>query len=131
MADSVLVGVNDLFFSSKVQAAARELGVPLKCLPTCEGVLAAGREAEPSMVILDLDSIGGDPLGLIRSLKADDGMKKTRVVGFCRHTNGAMIAAAGEAGIDRVMPRSEFFPALPEMLRASAERAESAQGGSE
>lgn len=128
MANPVLVGVNDLFFSSKIQAAAGQLGVALQCLPSCDRVLEAGREAAPPLVILDLDSVGGDPIELIRSLKAEDRTKATRIAGFCRHTNPQMIAAADRAGIDRVLPRSDFFPALPDLLRSCASGTGTAEG---
>ncbi|MFQ5913478.1 MAG: hypothetical protein ACE5JS_09870 [Nitrospinota bacterium] len=117
----VLVGVNDLFFSAKIDAAAKELAVPLKCFPTCERVLGAGRDAEPPLVILDLDSVGGDAVAFIRTLKSDGRLGRVKVIGFCRHTNTAMLAAAERAGIDRVMPRSDFVQLLPELLRSCAE----------
>jgi hypothetical protein len=38
------------------------------------------------------------------------------VVGFVSHVDAATIARARAAGIDRIMPRSRFVEALPELL---------------
>ena len=39
-----------------------------------------------------------------------------RTVGFCRHTMTDVIAAAEQAGCDRVLVRSEFFADVPGAL---------------
>lgn len=122
MPNPVLVGVNDLFFSAKIDAAAKSLSVPLKCVPTCDHVLSAVREAGPPLVILDLDSVGGDAIDLIRTLKSGD-QTEQRVIGFCQHTNTQRLAGAKQAGIDQVMARSDFVQVLPELLRACADAA--------
>ncbi len=123
MPNPVLVGVNDLFFSSKITAPANLLGVPMKCFPTCDHVLAAATEECPPLVILDLESVGGDPVSLIRALKSDERLKGAQVVAFGRHTNEETLAAVNRAGADRVMPRSDFVQGLPDLLKACAEGA--------
>jgi hypothetical protein len=40
-----------------------------------------------------------------------------RVIGFGRHTERALLDAAGAAGCGEVLPRSSFFPRLDELLR--------------
>ncbi len=120
MASPILVGVNDLFFSAKIDATARQLGVPLKCLPTCDHVLAAGREAAPPLIILDFESVGGDLTALIRTIKSDPNLNHTQVVAFGRHTNAETLAAVKDAGADQVMPRSDFVQVLPELLGSCA-----------
>lgn len=128
MTNPVLAGVNDLFFSAKIDAAARRAGVPLQCLPDCGRVLEASRRAEPPLVILDLDSVGGDAADLIRTFKADGRLRRVRVIGFCRHTHTHTLAAANQAGIHEAMPRSEFVQVLPEVLRSCAEAARAEEG---
>ena len=126
MSNPVLVGVNDLFFSAKITGPANLLGVPMKCFPSCDRVLAAAREAAPPLVILDLESVGGDPVSLIRAVKSDEGLKGARVVAFGRHTNAETLQAANDAGADQVMPRSDFVQVLPDLLRACADGARTA-----
>jgi DNA-binding NarL/FixJ family response regulator len=128
MSNPVLVGVNDLFFSAKITGPANVLGVPMKCFPSCDRLLAAAREAgsPPPLVILDLESVGGDPVSLIRAVKSDEGLKDARVVAFGRHTNAETLQAADDAGADHVMPRSDFVQVLPDLLRACADGARTA-----
>lgn len=128
MSNPVLVGVNDLFFSAKITGPANMLGVPMKCFPSCDRLLAAAREAgsPPPLVILDLESVGGDPVSLIRAVKSDEGLKDARVVAFGRHTNAETLQAADDAGADQVMPRSDFVQVLPDLLRACADGARTA-----
>ncbi|HJM42824.1 MAG: hypothetical protein QGH70_04790 [Nitrospinota bacterium] len=125
MPNPVLVGVNDLFFSAKNTGPAKLLGVPMKCFPNCDRVLAAAREAgpPPPLVILDLESVGGDPVSLIRAVKSDEGLQGARVVAFGRHTNAETLRAADDAGADQAMPRSDFVQVLPDLLRACADGA--------
>jgi DNA-binding NarL/FixJ family response regulator len=123
MPNPVLVGVNDLFFSAKITGPANVLGIPMKCFPSCDRVLAAAREAGPPLVILDLESVGGDPVSLIQAVKSDEGLQGARVVAFGRHTNAETLRAADEAGADQVMPRSDFVQVLPDLLRACADGA--------
>ena len=44
-----------------------------------------------------------------------------KLVAFVRHTSAERIAAAREAGIDVVLARSAFFPALAGMLAGRAD----------
>lgn len=42
-----------------------------------------------------------------------------RVIGFARHTEPALMAAAQAAGCDVVLPRSSFFAQLDELLTSA------------
>ena len=91
--------VPDLMDRSKVAAAA-------------PGATFVGRAAEltsvdADLVVLDLTRPGAlDVIPLVQA----------RTVGFCRHTMRDVIAAAEEAGCDRVLVRSEFFADVPGAL---------------
>ena len=91
--------VPDLMDRSKVAAAA-------------PGATFVGRAAEltsvdADLVVLDLTRPGAlDVIPLVQA----------RTVGFCRHTMRDVIAAAEEAGCDRVLVRSEFFADVPAAL---------------
>jgi len=84
--------VPDLMDRSKVAAAAP--GATFVARP---GDLA---NADADLVVLDLTRPG--TVEVIPQLGV-------RTVGFCRHTMRDVIAAAEEAGCDRVLVRSEFF----------------------
>jgi hypothetical protein len=84
--------VPDLMDRSKVSAAA----------PGATFVARAAdlETADADLVVIDLTRPGA--LDVIPRLSA-------RTIGFCRHTMRDVIAAAEEAGCDRVLVRSEFF----------------------
>ena len=84
--------VPDLMDRSKVAAAAPEATFVAR-----PDELAS---VEADLVVLDLTRPGViDVIPLVRA----------RTLGFCRHTMRDVIAAAEEAGCDRVLVRSEFF----------------------
>jgi hypothetical protein len=61
------------------------------------------------LVVVDLMRSG--VLGVLPALEG------RRVIGFGRHTERALLEAAGAAGCGEVLPRSSFFPRLEELLR--------------
>jgi hypothetical protein len=64
---------------------------------------------DADLVVLDLTRPGAvDAISQVR----------VRTVGFCRHTMRDVIAAAEEAGCDRVLVRSEFFADVAAALQA-------------
>ena len=106
-ADVTLVLVRDLMFSSKIGATARALNIPFK-------------------IVRDPAVLGEQPgRTLIVDLNQDDAIAAAGawgkavgrpVVGFVSHTDVETIAAARQAGIGRVMARSQFVQVLPELL---------------
>ena len=51
--------------------------------------------------------------GVVDALVA---LAATRVIGFANHTSRDTMAAARAAGVEQVMPRSEFFARIDELL---------------
>ncbi len=90
--------VPDLMDRSKVAAAG-----DVTFVNRPEGL--AGVEAD--LVVVDLMRPG-----VLEALAGVSG----RVIGFARHTEPALMAAAQAAGCDVVLPRSSFFAQLDELL---------------
>lgn len=94
-------------FASKITATARSAGVPVRVIRD-----PAALPPNPSpLLIVDLNQDGTLPAAV--AWKQSTGGS---VIGFVSHVDGATIKAARAAGIDRVMPRSEFDRRLPELL---------------
>ena len=95
----VVAYVPDLMDRSKVAAAA----------PGATFVARAAdlATADADLVVVDLTRPGA--LDVIPRVQG-------RIVGFCRHTMVDVMAAAEEAGCDRVLARSEFFADVPGAL---------------
>ncbi len=115
---SVHVLLDDLFFRAKIEATSTSLGVPVRFTRDPDDLLAALDPAAPALVLVDLGHRAADPVAAIRALKARSPLP--RVVAFGSHVEGERLAAAREAGADRVLARSAFSARLPEILREGA-----------
>ena len=115
----VLVAVDDLLFSSKIRATAKQAGVELTFARTADDILQQARTLKPALAIFDLNSGKTDPVATIAALKADPALAGMRTIGFASHVHTALIAAAREAGADQVVPRSAFVGNLADILLSS------------
>jgi DNA-binding NarL/FixJ family response regulator len=115
----VLVAVDDLLFSSKIRATAKQAGVDLTFARTPEEIISQARAIKPALVIFDLNSAKTDPIKTITALKADPGLAGIRTMGFASHVHTELIAAARQAGADQVLARSAFAGNLAEILLAA------------
>jgi chemosensory pili system protein ChpA (sensor histidine kinase/response regulator) len=119
----MLAVLDDLLFTSKIKAAARQLGADVSFARSSEAALAAMRQSPPALVILDLNNPRTDPLGLVRSMQADPALARVPTVGFVSHVQADVIQAARQAGVSEVMARSHFSERLPDILARATPRA--------
>jgi CheY-like chemotaxis protein len=120
----VLVVMSDLIVRSKIDDAARRLGLELRAARSPEQLerhLAAG---VPAVAFVDLETEALDPTAAIRRIReaAGDGV---RIVAFAGHTNVAAIEAGRSAGAGVVLARSGLTAQLAGLLErvAAEERA--------
>jgi DNA-binding NarL/FixJ family response regulator len=114
----VLVAVDDLLFSSKIRATAKQAGVPIVFARSPEEILQQAKALRPALAIFDLNSGKTDPISTIAALKADPDTAGIHALGFASHVHVELIAAAKQAGADDVLPRSAFAAKLPDILLA-------------
>ena len=112
--------IEDLFFTAKIQEAARQQGVKVAFMKPDKDIVAHLAELHdhehPSLIVFDLNNTAAKPLTLIPKLK--NKLKKgTSIVGFLSHLQGDLKAKAVEAGCNSVMPRAAFSQNLPNLLR--------------
>src|SRR5262245_41361288 len=112
----VLVAVDDLLFSSKIRATAKQANVALTFARTPSEIFDQARSLNPDLLILDLNSAKADPIATVAMLKQDPALRSIRTLGFVSHVHTSIIEAARAAGIDEVMPRSAFAARLPDIL---------------
>ena len=115
----VLAAVDDLLFSSKIRATAKQAGVDLTFARSPEEVLQQARAQRPALVIFDLNSGKTDPVATIGLLKREEDLRSIRVLAFASHVHTELIASARSAGADQVLPRSAFAANLAEILLSS------------
>ena len=114
----VLVAVDDLLFSSKIRATAKQAGVELTFARSRQDVLDQARALNPPLVIFDLNSGKIDSIATITAMKQDPALAGIRTLGFVSHVDANAIGAARDAGTDQVMARSAFAAQLAEILLA-------------
>ena len=116
---TVLAVVNDLFFSAKINEAAKGAGVTLKYVTTEKDLLEKAK-ADPVLIIFDLNFEAAHPIELIRKLKGTDEMKHISLLGYVSHVQTDLQRLAQEAGCDAVMSRSAFSKNLSQLLMQHA-----------
>jgi len=103
----VLVLVRDLIFATKITGTAQALNIPARLLR--DPLTLA--ETPGSRLIVDLSLPGSIPAAA--QWKA---MTGGEVIGFVAHVDSDTITAARAAGLDHVLPRSQFAKMLPDLL---------------
>jgi CheY-like chemotaxis protein len=116
MAKSILVLVDDLFFSAKIGATAQSCGVAVEFVKTRREVLEKVRSGSPRLVIVDLNASTTQPLEAIQDLKSDPELRPTSILAFFSHVQTELKERALAIGCDTVIPRSLFSQRLAEIL---------------
>jgi PleD family two-component response regulator len=112
----ILAILDDLLFTSKIKTTAAQLGIQVAFARSSNAALAEMRSRTPALVIFDLNNPRTDPLGTLRSMKADPVLAGIPTVGYASHVQVDVIDAAKQAGVGDVMARSAFSQRLNEIL---------------
>jgi CheY-like chemotaxis protein len=108
--DDIIAVVTDLFFQSRISAAARAAGRRVRYVTSPQALLPPAR-----LCVVDLDA-RTDVLALIRRLKRES---RAPIVAFGPHIDTAGRKAARLAGADRVLAKSKFVTELPRLMNQS------------
>jgi AmiR/NasT family two-component response regulator len=107
----VIALARDLMFVGRIIAEARAAGVELSIV---RDPAKLGPTAAVKLLIVDLNLDGALDAAAVW-VQSDPAQRE--VVAFVAHTDAATITRARAAGLNRVMARSAFVIALPELLR--------------
>ena len=116
---TVLAVVSDLFFSAKINEAAKRAGITLEYVTTEKDLLEKAK-TNPMLIIFDLNFDAVRPLKLIGKLKGNAELKHISLLGYLSHVQAELKLKAQETGCDMVMPRSAFSMNLPQILKRHA-----------
>ena len=112
MQKRIVAHVEDLMFRAKVDAAGRNLSIPVEFVGKLEDLPKACAD-EPAAAFVELTPAA---LAVIGRLKKGAKTRSVPVVGFLSHVDKALAEQAKEHGVDRVLPRSQFSETLPELI---------------
>lgn len=107
--------MSDLFFSVKINDAAKKFGTSIAVVKDQALALERARSGAP-LIVLDLNCAGVSVLGLVGELKADAGTAGIPIVAFVSHVQTELRQRAVDAGCDMVVPRSVFATSVEKIL---------------
>src|SRR5437660_998510 len=112
----ILAVMSDLFFSVKINDAAKRAGLSVEFVKDHEEVMAKAK-THPTLIIFDLNFESVDPLDVTAMLKSTPELKNISVIGFLSHVQGELKQKAHDTGCDMVLARSAFSQNLPQILK--------------
>jgi len=111
---AVFLLISDLIFETKIQSTGQALGLEVEIHRSADELVAAARERDARLCVVDLNAFGHQVVELVSGLRAL--AAPPRVVGFVSHVDVDVADRAKQAGVDEVMPRSQFSARLPQVL---------------
>ena len=124
---TVLVIVDDLFFSTKIGETVRQLGGKPLFVAEAGEIPDDPEGGPPAAIIVDLDLSRTDAVGVIAHLRDSEATRDTPMMAYGRHTRPEAFVRARAAGCERAVPRSEFVKRLPEFIEVCRRNARAAR----
>jgi DNA-binding NarL/FixJ family response regulator len=118
MSRTVYALLEDLLFSSKLDLAAKGLGVALKVFSSREALRDGVQGQRPDLVIVDLNAEHLEPMETLKDLAGGDVSPPVPTVGYCSHVDLPVMRAAEASGCGQVLARSAFVENLLSILQA-------------
>ncbi len=116
----VVAAVTDLFFTTRLRAAANDVPTVLDFASDLEEVRTRLSRRTPRLVLVDLNARDFDAIEVVRSVRDGEG-EDVPVVGFFSHVDTELKQKAEDAGCNEVLPRRAFVQRIPELLTGSAD----------
>jgi DNA-binding NarL/FixJ family response regulator len=108
----ILAVIEDLFFRSKVDAAARAVAAEADVRVVRVGSLDGALDQAWMLIIVDLSI--ADPVAVLQRVRAR--LPQTPILSFFSHVQVELQRQAQAAGCTWVVPRSAFVQMLPDLL---------------
>jgi hypothetical protein len=116
MAAVLLTG--DLTVVSRVEGAARLVGVKARALSNAAGVVECCAAGPVRVIIIDLNTPSLNVKALVDELQSV-ALYRPQIIAFGPHVHEERLAAAREAGCDMVLSRGQFFTQVDALLSRS------------
>ena len=105
---TILVGVNDVFFYTKLRDALKPQGYMLEKARTHGEVADKARALRPAAVVLNINDEGLDAFKALEALKSDARSKSIPVLAFANHEEVDNWKRAQQLGVTKIVSRNEF-----------------------
>jgi PleD family two-component response regulator len=126
---TILVGVTDIFFYTKVRDALMSKGYKIDRARTQQDI-AKKASATPSAFILNMNDERLDAFQALESLKVDASMKTIPILAFANHEEVDTFNRARALGVTKIVSRNEFSSRLKELVEEMISGQQSAESSS-
>ncbi|MYB27478.1 MAG: response regulator [Candidatus Dadabacteria bacterium] len=118
---TICVVADDMFFSSKIENAAKHLGIVMIKVKNHEEFRDKVEERTVDLVIIDLASKKTDAEDVFTSLKRSPENEKTFCIGYLPHVERELANKFRGKGVDLVIPRSKFSREMSKIIEEHLE----------
>ncbi|MBM4126405.1 MAG: response regulator [Nitrospira sp.] len=115
-AKTILVGINDIFFYTKVRDALLPQGYKLEKARAQQDVLEKASTTQPAAVLLDMNDRTVDAYQALETLKTDPRLKTIPVLAYANHEDVDTWNRAKALGVNKIVSRNEMSARTRELV---------------
>jgi len=127
---TVLVGVTDIFFYTKVRDALMAKGYRIERARTQQEVAEKASATTPSAFVVNMNDDRFDALQALENLKADARLKTIPILAFANHEEVDTFNRARALGVTKIVSRNEFSSRLRDLVEEVISAQQSAESDS-
>lgn len=113
---TILVGINDIFFYTKVRDALLPQGYKLEKARAQRDILEKTVSASPAVVLLDMNDMTLDAFQALTTLKNDPKLRGIPVLAYANHEDVETWHRAKALGVDKIVTRNEMSARTKELV---------------
>ena len=113
---TVLVGVTDIFFYTKVRDALMSKGYRIERARTQQDIAEKASATIPSAFIVNMNDDRLNAFQALETLKADARLKTIPILAFANHEEIETFHRAKALGVTKIVSRNEFSTRLKELV---------------
>src|SRR3989475_8225374 len=113
---TILVGVTDIFFYTKVRDALMSKGYRIERARTQQDIAEKASATIPSAFILNMNDETLNAFQALETLSADARLKTIPILAFANHEEVDTFNRARALGVTKIVSRNEFSARLRELL---------------
>jgi PleD family two-component response regulator len=113
---TILVGVTDIFFYTKVRDALMSKGYRIERARTQQDIAEKASATIPSAFILNMNDGTLNAFQALETLKADARLKTIPILAFANHEEVDTFNRARAMGVTKIVSRNEFSSRLKDLV---------------
>ena len=117
---TILVGVTDIFFYTKVRDALMSKGYRIERARTQQDIAEKASATVPSAFILNMNDETLNAFQALEAFKANAGLKAIPILAFANHEEVDTFNRAKALGVTKIVSRNEFSARLKDLVEEVA-----------